>query len=265
MKKLLLNIIAISFYVLPLSISGHVYVGSPSFDDHPFFSKNELIATRPFLLPLDSPLKSIVDSLFTQRNTLNQDSFQTAGFEILHKQPRSFIVVASHPAVPHYLFKVYFDDELRMKSNKESWRWLILRCQGAKKVSSVIKKYNLQHFVVPHKWIYPLPVGNAPLHEPIYHPKHTLLIVERMNLIPKEDNLYAWTQTITTAHLDELYLILTHGASIRSRPDNMHFTSDGRIALVDTEYPDKKPDYKSIRPYLSEEMRAYWDELTRIP
>ena len=82
-----------------------------------------------------------------------------------------------------------------------------------------------------------------------------------MQLIPSKENYNNWRKKITKKHLDELYLIISHGNGSSYRPDNVHFTYNNTIAFIDTEYPDRKPNFSSIRPYLSDGMKNYWDKL----
>ena len=235
----------------------------PEFDNNPIFSSHERQLTRRYLLPLTFSLKPVLDAIFSTRVTLDQDTLRSAGFQILHKQPRSFIIVAKHPLVPGYLFKIYLDDLLVLKNNRPGWKWFVYRCKGARRIAKVIHKYKIKHFIVAHKWIYPLPEYPAPPAAPQYDQKHTVLIVEEMPLLPKQENKYLWLNQVNEEFLDELYTILKHASSIRSRPDNMNFMPDGRIAIIDTEYPNKNPDYESIKKYLSPEMLAYWEHLIR--
>ena len=76
-------------------------------------------------------------------------------------------------------------------------------------------------------------------------------------------NYHAWKTFVTPKILDELYIIISRANGSSYRPDNIPYTQTGHFAFIDTEYPNKDPDFNSIRPYLSEEMWYYWDKLVK--
>lgn len=219
---------------------------------------------RPYVIPSNHPMKEKLDAIFTaSRATLNETSFAQAGFTTICARPRTFIKVASHPLLPSYLVKVNLDSELRQKQGKESWKWLVERCKGAEKIRHIIHSRQIKHFVVADKWIYPLPEKPAPIVSPAYTRHLAILLVTDMNLTDREDNLYAWLHNITEEHLDELYTIISYAKGSSYRPDNISYTKNGQFAFIDTEYPSKGPDYKSIRHFLNSNMVAYWDRLVK--
>lgn len=231
------------------------------FDDNPIFSSSERNSTRPYLIPQDHPIYPILSQLFATRVTENTQTFEAAGFQILSVRSGSMIKVARHPLLPGYIIKVYLDDHVKLKENIPDWQWFVYRCQGAKRVANVIEKHHIKHFTVPKKWLFPLPGSTIPPADPTYIRKHTVLIAEEMPLIPSDENFHLWKQAITKDYLQELYIILTEASSVRSRPDNIHFLPDGRMAIIDTEYPFKKADKKTMIEYLSPEMQKYWKDL----
>lgn len=223
--------------------------------------KKELKALKPYLISQRHPLKPTLDAIFSaNRVTQDKKSLEAAGFIILHSRPRSYVKVVAHPLLSGYLLKVYLDNELRQKRKKPYWKWLSLRCEGAAGIRTVIKRKKIKYFVVPQKWIYLLPDFPLPPNSPEYQPKKALLVVEDMRLTSNEVNLAAWKTLITPKHLDELYTIISSASGSSYRPDNIAYTVEGNFAFIDTEYPHQSPDFKSIRPFLSEEMRKYWDK-----
>lgn len=218
----------------------------------------------PHLLPSNLPIATSVDQIFNNfRAIFNTDLLRQAGFKILHKQPRSYIIVANHPAVPGFLFKLYLDTELRQKKNVPGWKWFVRRCEGAKSVRNIIAKKHIKNFTVPTKYIYVLPSSTAPAAIPGIDPKPAVLIVQDMNLVEKELNLAVWKNFVSPEVLDELYVIISRANGSSYRPDNIPFTHSGKFAFIDTEYPNCDPDFASIRSYLSTEMCAYWDQLVK--
>jgi hypothetical protein len=219
----------------------------------------------PFLLAENHPMKSKLDAIFINtRATRSEKTFKKAGFEILcDTGKRSFIVVASHPKLPGYLVKAYYDTELRKKRHKSSWYWLVKRCQGASQIEKIIKKKKFKNFVVAKKWIYPLPEKSTPPHDKHHKRHHAILLVTDMHLEPQNVNLDMWYSKITTEHLDELYTIISYAGGSSYRPDNINYTRDKTFAFIDTEYPTSHPDYRRIRKYLNPRMLKYWDKLVK--
>ncbi len=236
----------------------------PIYSRSPDLPSSVLDEVEPYLISSSHPCKKMLDSLFTaSRVTLNADTFTQAGFKWKKVQPRSFIIVARHPLLEGYVVKVSLDNELRRKKGKPEWQWFALRCEGAEKIAKIIKKKEIRHFVVAKKWIYPLPPEPAPPSTSEYSRKYVLLLAQDMNLVSKTENLNLWKTKITAGHLKELFKIISRANGSSYRADNIPFTTSGKIAFIDTEYPDRKPDYKSIRHFLSDEMRDYWDDLVR--
>ncbi|KIC76307.1 hypothetical protein DB41_GK00210 [Neochlamydia sp. TUME1] len=232
--------------------------------DNPLVNNKIKKELAPYLLPANSKITAIADQIFqTSRVTFNSQTLTEAGFNILYKQPRSFIIVAKHPSLPDYLIKLYFDTELRIKRNVPGWKWFARRCAGANLVRKVILKKNIQYFTVPQKYIYVLPSFHAPAKAAGVDPKVAILIVQDMQLVPKEQNYLAWRSKVTPEILNELYIIISRANGSSYRPDNIPYTLSGKFAFIDTEYPFRDPDFKSIRPYLSAEMCQYWDQLVK--
>jgi hypothetical protein len=234
-----------------------------NFEDNPYTTKEQKKRLRPYLLPSDSPLKPALDAIFTtQRATADENAFMNAGFTILARQPRSFIVIGRHPSLPGYLVKAYLDTEIRKKRNKESWVWFANRCKGALKIEKVIERYHFTKFTVPKKWIYPLPLEPAPLLNRGKRRYNEVLVVTDMKLAAKEESLNAW-KNVSRQDLDALYTIMCCAGGSSYREDNIPYTQNGTFAFIDTEYPDKIADFRSIIPYLSDEMQTYWLKLVK--
>lgn len=221
-------------------------------------------AISPYLIPDTHPMKASLDNLFhSTRVTLDQKSFERAGFISLSVRPRTHIIVATHPLLPNHLVKLTLDSELREKQNKPSWEWLVKRCQGAEKIRHIIRSKKIKHFTVASKWIYPLPDKPAPPKSSKYNRHLAILLVTDMKLVPQKENLLAWRYKITKEHLDELYTVISYAKGSSYRADNISYTMQGKFAFIDTEYPSRGPDYESIRPYLHPSMRNYWDKLVK--
>ena len=256
--------IFLAFLCLSATIFADTHKPCSRIDDNPFLSPRAKEAILPHLLPRKHPLHKVLDSIFLEtRATVDESAFLQAGFTILARGPRSFICVAKHKALKGYLVKVFFDNELQKKLDKDSWLWLVNRCEGAKKIKEAIQKHQAHHFVVPTKWIYCLPPKPSPPDTP-QHTRHlAILIVKRMNLVSLSRNYKAWKYAITKEHLNELFEIIRSAKGSSYRPDNIAYMKNGQFAFIDTEYPSRGPDFQSIRKHLNRAMRFYWDELVR--
>ncbi|MBA3957090.1 MAG: hypothetical protein H0X51_01665 [Parachlamydiaceae bacterium] len=212
---------------------------------------------KPYLLPEKHPLKPTLDAIFKGKHVLkNEQSFAEAGFITIHVQPMSHIIVASHPLLPGYLLKLYLDNEKRMKDGIPGWKWFVKRCHGVKNVQNLIKRKKLHHFVAPLKWIYPIPELKDKTAQP------AILVVTDMELVSHEMSYQAWANA-TKEQVNELFCILNHGFASTYLPGNLPYTKHGKFACIDTEHPKRVLKLKSVKKYLSPDMQAYWETLTR--
>jgi hypothetical protein len=207
------------------------------------------------LLPGDHPLRGWLDVVFSTSHVLDsEETLGAVGFEILAcilHHP----VIAKHPNAPGYIFKMYLNGERkRPRDGFLGVELLLRRCVGADMLRKWIQKQGIHHFVVPEKWLYPLAHGEK-------HP--AILIATDMELENAEMNNHAWKTVVTPEHLDELYSILQEGYGSIYLTGNIPYTKSGKFAFVDTEKPKQARDLTKVKPYLSESMQRYWDELIR--
>lgn len=238
----------------------HDYFAS-NLNGNPLAKSSTRKKVLPYVLPENHPIAAIVNEIFKTRVTFNKQTLLGSGFSILASQPRSFIAVARHPALPGYLFKLYYDTELRKKRDHEGWLWFVRRCRGAEKVRKVIARHHLKHFTVPDKYIYVLPANTAPEKSSQVDPKLAVLVVTDMQLLPSQVNQQMWKTALNEEILKELYLIVSEAGGSSYRPDNVSFTVHGNLAFIDTEYPNEKPHFDGIRAYLPSNLKGYWDTL----
>lgn len=253
------------FAVVFLALSCFVYAAP----DYPNLKNNSLIDYRmqlqiaPYLLPIDHPMKPMLDSIFSQSRVIeNERTLVDAGFEIIAgPMPYSFIIVARHPMIPGYVFKIYLDSESRSRKNLPHWKWLFYRCTGAEGIRKIIKRKNIRYFLVPDKWLYILPTypySSAMNLQPI------ILMETDMEPESAEVTERMWKTGITRDHLDELYSIFKHGhggPGIVMLTDNVPFTKKGKFAFTDTEDPQGGAKLRYVKQFISEEFQEYWDSL----
>jgi hypothetical protein len=124
--------------LIPIIKSPNCY---SNFDNNPHISNGARNKIKPFLVPITHPIKPNLDSIFSSsRATFNKNTLISAGFLIKFIQPRSFIIVASHPILSGYLLKLYVDTELKEKGGKPGWSWFVKRCIGAKEIKKIIAR-----------------------------------------------------------------------------------------------------------------------------
>lgn len=215
---------------------------------------------EPHLLAQDHFLMKAMDHIFMHhRVTASDQALEEAGFSILFSQPRSKIRVLRHSKLPNHLIKLTLDTNTNIKKRHHDWEWLVNRCIGSKKVRGIIKKNQLKQVVVPKKWLYVLPANPAPLLST--HRKIVVLLAEEIKLVDKQTNKRKWREEMTKEHLSDLFKIMSYGGASSWRPDNVWFTEDNKLALIDTEYPGREAHYTGVKQYLSPENQVYWDKL----
>ena len=127
----------------------------PNFEDNHLLNGRMKAMMKSHLIPLDHPLKPILDLIFSQGRVVDsKQSIIDAGFSIVVAMPRSQTIVAKHPLVPGFVFKMHLDSEESGRFDQPSCEWLAQRCSHAAKIRKIIQKNHLRHFIVPDKWLY---------------------------------------------------------------------------------------------------------------
>ncbi len=233
----------------------------PHFDDNPYLDDETRRSAAPYLLPLDHPIKPAVDEIFLRSRVVDDErTLKDAGFEIIAAMPGSFVIVARHPAIPGYVFKLYLDSESRCKDGIPNHLWLIRRCIGAAFIRNFIERKKIRYFTVPDKWLYILPWQH-----PSFGPSRSplILIATDMQLVSEEATRMAWKTHVSRRHLKELYMILKRGHGSKRIVENIPYTKQDMFAFTDTEYPIRKIRLSKVKPFFSDEMQDYWERLTR--
>lgn len=237
----------------------------PNFDDNPHITRDAKELLRPFLIPLDHPVKPMLDAIFSSaRVTKDKSSLAEAGFTTLYSQPKTHLEIVRHPDLQGYLLKLFLDIDLGIKHHRPGWVWLARRCKGAENVRRLIKKYKLKHITVPDKWIYILPVDPSAPNAPEYTRHIAVLLVTDMDLVTYQESAYAWKNFVTHKQIEELFCIIDHGYSSSFLANNIPYCRNGKFSCIDTEHPKRKPHYQRVEQFLSPEMVAYWRTLVEM-
>lgn len=235
----------------------------PNFESNPYLDDHKRAQIAPYLLPLDHPMRPVLDQIFSQsRIVQDMQTLANAGFEVVAgPMARSYVVVARHPAIPGYVFKMHLDYEPRTRKGVPHWASLVSRCAGAAAIREAIISKQMRYFTVPDKWLYVLPVypfSNVVTPEPI------VLIETDMEPEGYGISKRMWRTVVTRKHLDELYSILKTWHGGKGGLDlwkNVPFTKQGTFAFIDTEKPPHIMKFKHIKQFLSKDMQHYWDTL----
>lgn len=221
-------------------------------------------SVKPYLIPEEDPVKILLDEIFSSsRALLNIESMREAGFDIPMRRQPHHPHICRHERLPGYIFKVFFDSHEYFKRKTEYENW-ISRVQGRIIVNNLITSHKYQkYFKCPQKWIYPLPENPAPPDG--FLRKNYILVEEDMNLISADENYKMWGSPVVTKELiDALYFIIMEaGMEDCARPDNIPFSTDGKIAFIDTETFNTWPiKWGTLNKHLSPKIKAYWRKLT---
>lgn len=200
-------------------------------------------------MAFDDPGKIDLGALFCDAGMFDsRRSWAAAGFQIVNRAGK--ILVAQHPAVRGLLFKKYTSEVPEEDQTQNFER----RTDGSRRLRAFVSSRNLSRIAVPQKWILDLP-----RHFPR---KAHLLVVEQLPL--SGEDAASTYQRIDLTTLHDLCVVLHHYRGMDSNVKNLPFTTDGRIALVDTEHWDRrsrKSYLHQIEPYLSRDRRKLAEKI----
>lgn len=244
----------VAFYLLLLPFNVESYEQSRYVEDDVW------TLVTPYLLPENLPIKEKLDLLFSNsRATLSVKSMKKAGFS--NPEPREWtrLIVTKHPDFPGYVFKLYLDAQRYHKDKPEYEQW-IQRIKGVAKIQQLIDKMGWNDmFKTPKKWIYPLLEEPSPPKEFIR--KNFILVEEDMELLDRNENYAAWS-SMPFDLLEKIYFILETTGLHDSKPDNIPFSVDGKLAFIDTQQVDAWPvAYYKITKFLTGDLLQFWKEL----
>lgn len=223
-------------------------------------SENVWKEIQPYLLPINHPLKKKLDALFTSsRVTLNTKSIENAGFTKSIPAQFSHAIIAKNESIPGYYFKFYSDEQ---EIDVESKQWIDRAFEARALKEAVILHGYQKYFVVPKKWIYPIP--NTPVSTGPY-PKSFILIAEKIKIAKRSNNLYKWRTLPTKKLLNAIWVLTEQEGLVDSLvAHNLPFTYDNRLAFIDLEHHHHWPvPFYKLLDFLNSEMQSYWNELTK--
>lgn len=230
---------------------------------NPYIPIEVWLELKPYFLPLNHPIKKNLDHIFqdNKRVTLSEETFVEAGFSITRLNRPINAIVSGHKELKGYLVKVYLDSQLALPE----WQMWIRRIKGIEVIQQCLNQHGFTQFVLPKKWIYPLPTEPSPPLSEAYNRKNFILVVENMHILNQKENAKAYKEKMTRCLLSALYTVmlecqLTDCVWI----GNMPFTKKGKIAFIDTElFHNGLPDFERLKKYLSPPMQEHLNKLMR--
>lgn len=239
------------------SLEEIIYESSFSNGNYPFIKSEVWDKVFPFLIPDNHPAKSILDKIFADPQTLSSlETMKKAGFEIVKFRNSRQMATAKHPKLKNYLIKMYSDNVVIAE-----WNSFIQRINGAHILQEYFNKNNLNSlFKTPKKCIYPVHRNKSKSE----YTKHFVLLVEDMNIFNGQIQLKKYKTEITHPLLKALCKTLYEVGFNDCHLNNLPFSSDGKIAFIDTEFYNNWPIlFHKLTPFLSPEMQKYWKKLIK--
>lgn len=169
---------------------------------------------QPYLLPLDHPVKPILDKIFRRsRATASLTAMRRAGFSFEDPRTADRLIAAKHAKLKGYLIKTFTDAQTMV--THEGYLW-IQRIKGAKLIQESLNRHHFNKIMkVPKKWIYPLPTDPPPL-QGNYCRRHFVLVAEDMKIMHQSKNERYYLQKASKELLKALYIILSENVLIDS-------------------------------------------------
>lgn len=239
------------------------YAADPTQTHHSYVAEEVWEKVEPYLMPNKHPLKRQLNAMFSQARVLkSMKSLWLAGFIPAAPQKSTGVIVTRHKDMPGYIFKLYADNQNTVFCQPEYIDW-IGRASGAEYIRQEIAAAGWDdYFKSPKKWIFalpPLPAGSNP-----HTQKNFILVEEDMEILSLKKNKEKWHSTSVNPHFLNMlfHLLCTTGLIDGSKPANIPFCKDGKIAFVDTQWHHQKPGgfYKLFR-ILPENLWPHWQSL----
>ena len=185
----------------------------------------------------------------------SRQKWASAGFSVLDRSNDKRIMAAQHPCVPGVLFKKYNSTvDIDQRNN------YVARVEGADCLRAFIFDHQLQHIVVPRKQVIDLPVVFSSGGQ-----SSQVLAVEKFDLIELKATIKCY-RDIDLFILREVCFVLFHFRGLDSIVDNLPFTTEGKVAFIDTERwrgGRRRPYLRHLRRYLTSDRRKIAKKLFR--
>jgi len=194
------------------------------------------------------PIVAQLAGFFTEKRMFDSfDDFADEGFKLV-KHPEYKMMSGTHRLLPGYIFKKYNNDKDGQLLN------YMRRIEGARLLRRFIEERDYQHVTAPRKWLYELPSG---------FPERYLLIAEKLDLASERSTLRHYG-SLSKKQTVELARVLYYFRGLNSTPANLPFTTDDKIAFIDTERWANDKDYlRKVGDRLSPSRREQAESIYR--
>lgn len=215
---------------------------------------------RPYLLPKDHPLIPKLDvvcadlDLFKSRVNLVH-----AGWTLHDVSSRSgwwTIIVASRPEIEGYVIKTYSTEFKDPTYDVALYRY-VRRVRNSQRLRRCLDEHHCNHLVAPRKWLYRLPKSQT-----------YVIIAEKLDILPgshEAGEILERYASISKEQLEELATVFYAVDGVDAFLQNIPFTTDEKIAFIDTDHVGVYPDAWEGRivPHLPPELQDYAREFYR--
>ena len=190
--------------------------------------------------------RSNLSNLFRDPGMLDSRStWRAAGFDVMDRSDPGKVMVARHADVRGYLFKKY-----SLESSKDEHENFPRRIEGARRVRGLIAARQLRGVIAPEKWLLKLPEafsarGRSP----------HVLIAQELPLLDYDATKRAYGD-ISKETLYDLCVVLHAFKGLDSIAKNLPFTTDGRIAFIDTEHWLRNQDRKRLKLHIGSHLSS---------
>lgn len=204
-----------------------------------------------YLFTLKAQEAAVFEKLFADPDLFESpDHMLKAGFQV-NKRVHEELMVATHPELKKYIFKKYTN---KIPLDVQLAKY-IHRVNGAHTISKTLKKYAVQHIIVPKKGIYRLPSQ--------FGEDNYLVVAEYLDICKGDDHRTGENglryYNMPPEVLRELIIVMQALGGCDAWPRNQPFTRDGKIAFVDTEHVGEKQRHfaRHIIPRLNPKLQKY--------
>lgn len=216
----------------------------------------------------DLPPEVNLDVLFHRASLFDSvEELRDAGFQIV-RGSEDRVTVFSHASAPGYLFKKFLRDVKRpYAKHLTSYE---KRVRGARALRAHLDALGIHSIGVPRKWLCKLPLR--------FHrrgkPDH-VLVVEKCDLLERE-NIKQSYRALPRETVRDLCTIFFTFERVDFSSRNWPFTTEGKIAVIDTGYLKRitkgqsfrrKSYKKNVEKLYTDESRRYgrslWDEFEK--
>lgn len=243
-----------------LTFSGSLRSAENEYVNQSISKKKVAAEVAPFLLPKNHFAHQALNHIFSEKGVLASiKSMEAAGFEILTYRQGRGLIVASHPLLKNYLIKTYLDSDSYVE-----WSKWVRRVKGKDVIQNFLDNHPIykSYFKVPGKWIYRIPTKSRGEATETSTPRKYVLLVENMYIVDKKTNEEMYKKLITFITLDGLYLLIDQTGFSDGHIGNLPFSSDWKIALIDTEYTNVWPvHFEWLSKRFSPAKSRYWEAL----